>query len=75
MTITEWRNKLKKAVNKMARVGMELTIDGKVFHCIGTEESSWGTRFVFDNGISWTVNNICSNIERCQVNGLEWNLK
>jgi hypothetical protein len=49
-------------INEKARIGMILVLGNTKMKCIDTEEDSYGTRFVFDNGKSWTKSNIESNI-------------
>jgi hypothetical protein len=57
------------------KVGATLILGDKTLKCVGNQESTYGTRYVFDNGISWTISNIISNIDMCQAKGQEWAIK
>lgn len=74
MTLAQWRKNLRTLVSRRANVGMTLTLDGKKHYCIDIEPSSYGTRYVFDSGMRWTIDNICKNIEKCARDGNDWDI-
>ena len=49
-----------------------LMLNGKTRKCVDTTEDSYGTRYVFDDGIAWTKSNIVSNIAKCMQENKEW---
>jgi hypothetical protein len=49
-------------VKSKARIGMTLILGDRILKCVNTEKDSYGIRFIFDNGSSWTTSNIESNI-------------
>lgn len=75
MTVNEFRKKVTGLVERNAKVGMKLTLGEKVHTCIGTSESSWGLRYVFDSGLEFTVGNIVANIVKCACEGKNWNFE
>ena len=75
MTVKEFTKKIKAVVERQAKVGMTLELNGKTMMCIGTEESSYGTRYIFDSGVSFTKSNIVSNIVKCAAAGQSWDFK
>lgn len=75
MVNKSWKEKLTGLVERRANIGMTLTLGDKVMKCIGTKESSYGTRYVFDNGYEFTKSNIVSNIVKCACEGKAWDFK
>lgn len=75
MTIKEFTSKINGVVERHANVGMILTLGDKVMKCVGTEESSYGTRYVFDSGVSFTKSNIVNNIVKYASLGKAWDFK
>lgn len=71
----EFKNKVKGLVERQAKVGMVLVLNGKAMKCLGTEASNYGTRYVFDSGLSLTTSNITSNICKCAFEGKPWDFK
>lgn len=53
---------IEKMVIEKARIGMTLILGDKTLKCVNTEKDSYGTRYIFDNGKSWTTSNMISNI-------------
>lgn len=67
--------KLEKLIDEKAKVGMELTLGDKILTCINTMDSSYGIRYVFDNGLGFTKSNILSNIINYVSQDLNWDLR
>lgn len=58
---------IKKQINDIAKnfqVGDSIEINGKLMTSIDVDNSDmqYGPRFIFDNGIKWTWNNIEANL-------------
>jgi len=64
--------KVEKLIDKNARIGMELILGDTTLTCVSTIESSYGTRYVFDNGLGFTKSNILSNIVNYESKDLNW---
>jgi cyclopropane fatty-acyl-phospholipid synthase-like methyltransferase len=60
---------IEKLVNEKAKIGMELILGDKTLKCVNTETDSYGVRYIFDNGISWTKSNIVSNLKNAILQG------
>lgn len=76
--MNEERCKMKKKeifelTDKMM-VGAVLKLGDKILKCVGNEIDTYGTRYIFDNGKSWTISNIISNIDLCKAKGEEWSI-
>lgn len=76
MTHEEFKAKLTGLVDRRAKVGMEIDINGNTYKCIGlAEDERYGTRYVFENGTAWTKANIVQNIYRAKCLGLPWDFR
>lgn len=67
--------KLEEVIDEKARVGMELTLGDKTLTCVNTLDSSYGIRYIFDNGLGFTKSNILSNIINCESRDLNWDIQ
>jgi hypothetical protein len=68
------QKEIEKSIEQKAKVGMVLTLGTKVLNCTGTQESSYGTRYMFQNGLAFTKSNILSNIIKCKSVDEDWSL-
>ena len=67
--------KVEKLIDQKAKIGMELTLGDKILTCIDTIESSYGVRYMFDNGLGFTKSNILSNIINYETRDFSWDLR
>lgn len=75
MTVQKFRNQLRGLVDRQAKVGMILTLGDTIHTCIGTEETAWGTAYVFDSGLSLTKSNIVADIVKYAFEGKNWDFQ
>jgi hypothetical protein len=61
-----------KMLEQKCKIGMVLTLGDNVKTCVDTMETSYGTRYVFNDGIAWTISNIKSNIDLIEAKGGTW---
>ena len=64
--------KLENVINEKANIGMMSILGDKTLTCVDTMEDSYGTRYIFDDGLGFTKSNILSNIINCESKDLNW---
>lgn len=66
------KDSIMKMLEQKCKIGMTLTLGDKVRTCVDTEKDSYGVRYLFDDGIAWTISNIRSNISLMEAKGRTW---